>query len=94
LGRRIRLDTVAEATLGAHKSAHGLAAVDWWKSGDIESIIKYCLQDVKITKEIYEYALKNQSIKYTDGKEVKTLKINTAPWLVKKETTLTHALPF
>ncbi|MCA9357260.1 ribonuclease H-like domain-containing protein, partial [Candidatus Kaiserbacteria bacterium] len=31
LGRRLRLDSVAEATIGAKKSADGLQAVRWWR---------------------------------------------------------------
>lgn len=59
LGYRIKLDAVAQATIGTQKSAHGLQAVAWWKEGNIEAIREYCLQDVKVTKEVYEFALKN-----------------------------------
>ena len=53
-GRRMKLDQIAEGTLGIKKSGHGLDAIRWWKEGDIESIRKYCLDDVKITKQVYE----------------------------------------
>src|SRR3989344_8264917 len=66
LGRRIKLDTIAQATLGINKSGHGLDAITWWKNGEIDKIIKYCTDDVKITKDIYEYALKNGKLKYKD----------------------------
>lgn len=59
LGHRIKLDDVAKATLGTQKSGHGLQAVKWWKEGKIEEIRAYCLQDVKVTKEVYEFGLKN-----------------------------------
>ena len=36
LGRRIRLDWIAEGTLGAQKSGDGLQAVEWWKQGEVE----------------------------------------------------------
>lgn len=62
LGFRIKLDSVAQATIGTQKSAHGLQAVAWWKEGNIEAIREYCLQDVKVTKEVYEYGLKNNCI--------------------------------
>ncbi|HVY55344.1 MAG TPA: ribonuclease H-like domain-containing protein, partial [Thermodesulfobacteriota bacterium] len=67
LGFRIKLDSIAQATLGAGKSGHGLEAVTWWKQGEIEKIIKYCKDDVKVTKDIYDYALKNGSLKFKDG---------------------------
>lgn len=59
LGHRIKLDDVAKATLGTQKSGHGLQAVKWWKEGKIEEIREYCLQDVKVTKDVYEFGAKN-----------------------------------
>lgn len=94
LGRRIKLDTLAEATLGKKKIGHGLEAVTWWKQGEIEKIKKYCLEDVKITKEIYEYALKNKVLKYKDGPVVKDIKLNPEHWETKKENAMTFTLPF
>ncbi len=41
LGRRIKLDDIAEGTLGKNKIAHGLEAVTWWKKGEVDKIIKY-----------------------------------------------------
>src|SRR5882724_11473282 len=45
LGRRLKLDGIAEATLGKNKSGHGLDAVTWWKQGLKEKVRDYCLQD-------------------------------------------------
>lgn len=95
LGRRIKLDTLAEATLGKNKIGHGLEAVHWWKNGEKEKVKKYCLEDVKITKEIYEYALKNGHLKYLDGKETKKIPLDTSRWEKKDESKIiTHTLPF
>lgn len=66
LGHRIKLDDVAKATLGTQKSGHGLQAVTWWKQGKIEEIRQYCLQDVKVTKEVYEFGLKNSYLLFDD----------------------------
>jgi DEAD/DEAH box helicase domain-containing protein len=66
LGYRIKLDDVAKATLGTQKSGHGLQAVAWWKEGNIAAIREYCLQDVKVTKEVYEFALQNGYILFDD----------------------------
>ena len=41
LGHRIKLDTIAEATLGRNKIGHGLEAIAWWNEGKIDEIIKY-----------------------------------------------------
>lgn len=66
LGFRIKLDDVAHGTLGMGKSGHGLMAVEYWKKGEIEKLKAYCLQDVKVTKEIYEHALLNGKVAYHD----------------------------
>ena len=94
LGRRIGLGNVAEATLKVGKSAHGLQAVEWWKKGDIENIRKYCLQDVKVTKEIYEYALKNKKLKYKDNDIIKEIPIDTSKWEDVADSAITYSLPF
>ena len=61
-GRRIRLDSIAMGTFGKGKIGHGLEAITWWRNGEIEKIRKYCLEDVKITKELYEFASKNKKL--------------------------------
>lgn len=97
LGRRIKLDTLAEATLGKNKSGHGLDAITWWQQGEIEKIIKYCIEDVKITKEIYEYALKNGKLKYKDlgaGGTIRDIKLDTSKWETKNDSAMTFTLPF
>ena len=55
LGHRISLNSLATATLGAKKSGNGMQALQWYKEGKIEEIKKYCLEDVRLTKELYEY---------------------------------------
>lgn len=64
LGHRLGLDALAEATLGVKKSADGLQALRWYEQGEIDKIKKYCLNDVRITKEIYEYGVKNGYVLY------------------------------
>lgn len=94
LGRRIKLDDVAEATLGKNKTGHGLEAIVWWRNGEKDKVIKYCLEDVKITKELYEYAQKNKYVKYREGTVVKDIKLDPSNWEKTVETTMTHTLPF
>ncbi len=54
-GRRFSLNDVAQSTLGVKKSGHGLQAPEWYKTGEFDKIIKYCIDDVKITKQVFEY---------------------------------------
>jgi DEAD/DEAH box helicase domain-containing protein len=46
---------------------HGIEATIWWRNGEKDKVVKYCLEDVKITKEIYEYAQKHKHVKYREG---------------------------
>jgi DEAD/DEAH box helicase domain-containing protein len=95
LGRRLRLQSLAEATLGHGKSADGLKAVEWWSQGLVEKVREYCLQDVKVTRDIFDYALKNGSVKYKDLKDKREVKLDTSKWLAEVETpSMTHTLPF
>jgi DEAD/DEAH box helicase domain-containing protein len=85
LGRRLRLDTIAKATLGEAKSADGLQAVRWWREGRQQEVIDYCIQDVKVTKDIYEYALEHKLLKYSDGATVRDIPIDTSSWTAVTE---------
>lgn len=80
LGRRIKLDTLAEATLGKNKIGHGLEAIIWWREGQIQKIKDYCEEDVRITKEIYEFMLNNKKVYYLDNGVKKEIPINTDLW--------------
>jgi DEAD/DEAH box helicase domain-containing protein len=94
LGFRVKLDSIAEATLGRKKIGHGLEAIKWWRSGDKEKVMQYCLEDVKITKDIYEYALKNGHLKYMENGKATTFTINTSDWEKGLDNVITHTLPF
>ncbi len=94
LGRRLKLDQIAEGTLGLNKSGHGLQALTWWKNGEIERVKKYCLYDVKLTKELYEYALAHQKLCYKDGARVVAIPIDTSRWNEPVTHSLTYTLPF
>lgn len=95
-GRRLKLDNIAEATLGKKKSGNGLDAVKWWEQGLKEKVKSYCLDDVRITKEVYEYARKHNSLKYRDYDGIREIKLDTSGWEKKGTDSggLTHTLPF
>ena len=59
LGHRLSLDSIAQATLGEGKSGSGLDALKWFKEGRFDLIVKYCLDDVRLTKDVYEYGKKH-----------------------------------
>lgn len=84
LGHRLKLDSVASATLGVGKTADGLDALRWWqaykKSGDADYMMKiaeYCCYDVKVTKEVHEYATTHGHLKYNDrGGHLQEIDVN------------------
>ncbi len=54
LGRRIGLGILAEANVGAGKTGHGMEAIDLYRRGKMEKLKEYCVNDVKITKAIFD----------------------------------------
>ncbi len=61
--RYVKLDNIAKATLGTEKTADGLQAVEWYKQGQIDKIIEYCIKDVEITRDVFVYGMKNGNVK-------------------------------
>ncbi len=68
-GRRVSLNRIAKDTLGDAKIDSGANAIIYWQKHDPESLAKlqsYCESDVRITRDIYDYGLKNSHLKFTD----------------------------
>ena len=77
LGHRLSLNHLAENTLNAKKSADGLVSLQWYKEGKIDKIIKYCKQDVEITRDLFLYGESHGYVKYsTRSGVVKDLKVD------------------
>ncbi len=94
LGRRLRLQSIAEATLGRGKSGDGLKAVDWWEQGLYEKVKEYCIEDVRLTRQLFDYARKHGKLKYKDLNQNRDVKLDTRAWdVVTPAPTLTHTLP-
>ncbi len=94
IGRRIKLDTIADATLGKKKSADGRMAMVWWKEGNIKKLREYCLRDVEITKKIFDHALTNNLLMYRELGSKKEVRLDTSKWLTGERAALTHTLGF
>lgn len=68
-GKRVSLDALAKATLGIQKTDSGENAILYWQKGDkesLEKLRKYCEADVAITRDLYDFGLKNGYLKYID----------------------------
>ncbi len=58
-GFRVSLDNLCQTTINAKKSAHGLDAIKWFREGKIDEIKNYCTDDVRLTRDLYEFGKKN-----------------------------------
>jgi DEAD/DEAH box helicase domain-containing protein len=59
MGTRISLNILAKTNLGLEKThASGLEAIKLYNEGRFDELRDYCLNDVKLTKELYELAKK------------------------------------
>ncbi len=95
LGRRIRLQALAEATLGRGKKGDGLKAQEWWREGKKEKVKEYCIEDVRLTRELYDFARTKGVLKYKDLRTLRDIKLDTRLWEVATPGTtpsFTHTL--
>ncbi len=93
-GRRIPLNAVAAGTLGISKGGRGIDAVIWYRQGELEKIKEYCQQDVKITKELYDFALQHQFLKYKFFNDVTQVPLDTTNWEKIKPTAINLTMPW
>lgn len=68
----LKLEAIAQGTLGTGKSADGLLAVEWYKKGEIQKIIEYCLQDVKVTRDVFQFGRQNGFIRIQNSESSQT----------------------
>jgi DEAD/DEAH box helicase domain-containing protein len=62
LGFRVKLDSLALATLGRSKTGSGTESVEWWRSGDPvlkQKVVDYCKSDVELTRDLYFFGKRN-----------------------------------
>lgn len=87
MGRRLRLDAIAEGTLGKRKSdGKGGQSVIWWREGKVEQVAEYCKRDVELTRAIFDYALEHNCVKYKELGRTHEVKLDTSSWLIAHDT--------
>lgn len=94
LGRRLRLDALAEGTLGEKKTGHGGKSLEWWRAGEVEKVRAYCIKDVELTRKLFDYALGKGLLKYKELGQVREIKLDTTHWLEPKTSAMTFSLGF
>lgn len=85
LGFRVKLDNLAKATLGVGKTGDGLDAVRLYAEGKIDELVHYCLNDVKVTQELYEHGKNAGWVKYSDLQGTKQAYVNFNPVIAGSE---------
>lgn len=78
LGHRLKLDSIAQSTLYTKKSGMGLDAIRWYRSGELEKLARYCLDDVEITRDVYEYGLNHGVVYYSNAGQKTAVKASWA----------------
>lgn len=74
-GHRASLDSIAQPTLKLRKSGTGIDALALFREGKMDELKRYCLDDVRLTKEVYEYGRANGKIYFTSSWDYKTYEI-------------------
>ncbi len=75
LGFRLSLGALAQATLGAAKSADGLQSLAWVREGRFDLVEEYCRRDVALTRDLFQYALRENGLCFDRD----TLRLRTPP---------------
>lgn len=87
-GKRVSLGAIAGETLGDHKADDPRNAITYWAKHDEESLRKlkfYCEEDVRLTKELYDYGLKNKKLTFKDyWNDIKTIDIDFSYPVIEK----------
>lgn len=66
VGFRPKLDDLARANLGAGKIGKGVDATEYWKRGELDKLEEYCIEDVRLTYEVWRVGEENGKLKYFD----------------------------
>lgn len=64
VGHRIGLDAVAKETLGIGKTGDGLDAIKYYNTKQWDKLESYCLQDVAVTRDVYDFGLQKGHVKF------------------------------
>jgi predicted PolB exonuclease-like 3'-5' exonuclease len=75
---RVSLSRLAEANLGVKKDRHGSEAIVLYREGRMEELKEYCLNDVKLTKELYDLYGKQNYFLMPDKKTGEIVKVMLA----------------
>ncbi len=87
-GFRIKLDALARETLGIGKSGDGLQAIRLYEQGRLSELKKYCLDDVKITRDLFLQGRDKGVLYYQDQGKRTTWMVDWTPRVAVTSLTL------
>lgn len=95
LGRRLALNDLVSATLNKRKSGHGLQAIEYYKEGQLDKLKKYCMDDVSLTHELFEYGVSEKKIYYMNAAGKQSFSVSWAQHIKQnKAQDISLTLPF
>jgi hypothetical protein len=68
-GHRVSLQSLAEGTFKDSKSGSGWNAIRLFRDGRMDELKKYCLDDVRLTKRIFDYGLEHKKVSYFSNRD-------------------------
>ncbi len=77
-GQRISLSRLAEANLGVKKEHHGSEAGMLYRDGRMDELKEYCLNDVRLTKELYDLYRRDNCLLLPDKKAGEAVRVSFA----------------
>ncbi len=77
-GERVSLSRLAEANLGTPKETHGSEAPALYREGKIAELKEYCLNDVKLTKELFDLYEKQRFFMVPNKQNGETVRVEFA----------------
>ncbi len=95
IGKRLSLNDLVSATLGKKKSGHGLLAIEYYRAGKIDELRSYCMDDVMLTKELFDYGAEHNEIMYLNERGKVRIPTEWKKYLIPDDGDHSHlTLPF
>jgi DEAD/DEAH box helicase domain-containing protein len=63
-----KLDAICKGTLGQGKSGNGADAPKWYQAGELSRVISYCLDDVRLERDLVAYVDRHGHVKHENGR--------------------------
>lgn len=97
-GKRVSLNAIVKETLADNKADDPANAIIYWQKHDEASLAKlkfYCEEDVRLTKEVYDYGLENKKLSFKDyWNDIKTIDVDFSYPEIKSKKELLEVQQF